>query len=84
MRCPICNDMMESLSKHSIKLRCKRGCYSRAATSVTMVETVFGEEFVFDMFDGSSTWEKKEARLNKKIEYWKKNDRYLAELLTRS
>lgn len=80
--CPICSKelIINEIANHS---KCSNGCYSKTGGYGTTTETVFNKSFIFEYVDSSETWKKIEAELNTEIAYWKEDDRYLLEILSR-
>lgn len=74
--CPICED---KLFKDLNNLYCKNSCFVVRNGYVFIDINIYEDNFRL-MHDRFNWWKKR--KINKKINYWKKNDRYLIKLLT--
>lgn len=75
-KCPICNNHMRHLRDDS--LFCVNECYRVYCLESRAEINVFKSWFVFAYGDSA-----KIGFVKEKIEYWKENDRYLMEFLSR-
>lgn len=77
INCPICESNMQSITAN-YKI-CNNGCYRIRKVGNLHAHYVFGKEHTFLY----SPYEKREVKLREEIAYWKENDRYLAEILSK-
>lgn len=81
--CMICKGNVDyHYSTASAVSRCENGCYINVKTSNKEVLHIFDKNFIFSMEDSSDTWREVQKELDAAIEYWKENDRYLANILS--
>lgn len=84
-KCPICNSHLSheynyhAVEGHSWKAECtKNECF---------ILQYYRDAFYLKFFNHfAQCWDEEEAQevYDKQVKYWKENDRYLAEILTRS
>lgn len=82
-KCPICRKKLVKPKDSRTKAFCENSCYSIFTTGAGTIESIFGKCFVHSMEDTDEEIAKMEKVILEKIKYWKKNDRYLAEILAR-
>ncbi|MDF2534053.1 MAG: hypothetical protein K0R18_210 [Bacillales bacterium] len=80
--CPICSGKVSHIGQD--ERECENGCYGSwdfTRTQVVGGVTLFGKEY-FPFRNGGDLL-KKEKLLMERIKYWKENDRYIAELMSK-
>ena len=81
--CPICNNNLTVdfvISTYFFK--CKNKCYTKKENRVIIVFYIFGKKFLINKKMQENEIAKKELeKVEREIDYWKENDRYLIKLL---
>lgn len=87
--CPICEKKMDKQSyfESSIELEsyilCPNGCYGEEFIHGSYRYSIFNKEFTVSYNSIDSYWRKLKVDIDNEIKYWKENDRYLGEILSK-
>lgn len=79
-KCPICRKKLVEFKKRN-SYGCKNKCYVIQSENTFLVERVFDEAFTYFNDESEEEIKKVQEKINRKIKYWKKNDRYLMKIM---
>jgi endogenous inhibitor of DNA gyrase (YacG/DUF329 family) len=84
-KCPICKKELDKKETHPNykKVFCDNKCFELFISRHSRQYKIFNDEFIILAGDNLLYRLKVEFKVRRKIRYWKKNDRYLMELLTK-